>query len=381
MPKVLPDSERYSRKNKYHRKILRKCLYSPSSQVCRRHVFHTDIEKLKIRRGKKVREYTPSNRGMTKDDLIVNKSGRVVSRNKSLVATKKYMQKNNKFRFAIENCFPERDFIENNNIPSTPVSTTTSKIPNTPPVKNKATLPDSPKNNSNSPKPNPKKQTPTRKKKPIVTFQSPEPVTTLAAWLKDNEKVVVQVPQDGNCLFHAVAGALKLKSVGLSDAQRERYKASEIRKAAVEYLEKSPDAKEHFENFFATETFDAYCKRMKKSGEYGDQITLIAIACAFDLIIKVVVNSNPIEIYENYCYNQSSNNYIIELKLTQMQDDHIDGSGHYDYIIDKSLSTYKNARENALANNLLEFPFDNKVYTRSSNDKTTFSLKKPAKPS
>jgi hypothetical protein len=213
----------------------------------------------------------------------------------------------------------------------------------------------------------------------IPITQSVEVATTLKEYLTQENKVVIEIPGDGNCLFHAISEAFERKTVGMDKSRRLTGK--KIRKSIIANIEQNANARDFFQTFLTGETFVAYCKRMKKSGEYGDQIALIAIACTFDLKITVLVDNDPLESYDHVCFEtEDGEKFPIVLKYTPFESNNVNGSGHYDLILDRKLVSYKFARENALANHLLEFPFNNKMYKRSSNKTVTFLGKEPAKP-
>ena len=74
--------KRSSYASKYHRRMLRKCLHSPSSQLCRRHVFNSN-SKIFVGRGKKRKSISPHHEGLTKEGLRMNTKGRIVSLKRS----------------------------------------------------------------------------------------------------------------------------------------------------------------------------------------------------------------------------------------------------------------------------------------------------------
>jgi hypothetical protein len=345
------------------------------------------MEKVRIRRGEEVRTYTPSNRGMTKEKLKLNKSGRVVSEKKSEVASAKYNEDGNKFKFAIENCFPEQELIHNA-APLTPVNIPTPMTPRTPPPKDTVQYQVGRKTvNKKNTKSKDGPRKPTERIDPKTNSTSPqfpreqsiEVPIPFKEWLTQEKKVVVPIAGDGNCMFTAVAEALKSKTVGL----KKNLTGKIIRQQSIANMKEDNGLQKFVKQFLADgETFTKYCTRMKKDGEYGDQIALIAIACMFDISIAVFIDNqnDPFDKFVNNCKKTPDGVFLpsIELLFTPFDSDNVNGSGHYELILDQKLEKYKKARENALDNNLLEFPFKNMRYERPNVETRTFKQKEPA---
>jgi hypothetical protein len=76
--------------SKHSRKMLKKCLTSPSSYTCRKHVYYSKGIKVKGRDGKLKQ---PKNGTMTRKTLTRNKHGRIVSKRKSRQSSKTYYLK------------------------------------------------------------------------------------------------------------------------------------------------------------------------------------------------------------------------------------------------------------------------------------------------
>ncbi|CAN7120827.1 unnamed protein product [Brassica rapa subsp. narinosa] len=92
----------------------------------------------------------------------------------------------------------------------------------------------------------------------------------------------VRVPGDGNCQFRALADQL------YKTADRHKH----VRKQIVKQLKASPDS---YEGYVPME-FSDYLKKMSRSGEWGDHVTLQAAADAYR--VKIVVLTS----FKNTCY-------------------------------------------------------------------------------
>ncbi|CAN6846650.1 unnamed protein product [Brassica oleracea] len=92
----------------------------------------------------------------------------------------------------------------------------------------------------------------------------------------------VRVPGDGNCQFRALADQL------YKTPDRHKH----VRKQIVKQLKASPDS---YEGYVPME-FSDYLKKMSRSGEWGDHVTLQAAADAYR--VKIVVLTS----FKNTCY-------------------------------------------------------------------------------
>lgn len=86
------------------------------------------------------------------------------------------------------------------------------------------------------------------------------------------------MPADGNCMFHAVADQLR------HQRHCDACDASTLRARAVAHMRKNPDV---FADF-VLEDFPSYLRRMSRSGTWGDNAVLFAIACMLDVEVHVV---------------------------------------------------------------------------------------------
>jgi len=101
-------------------------------------------------------------------------------------------------------------------------------------------------------------------------------MTTLKQQLKKLKLEEVYVPGDGNCQFHSISYVLKAFNI------QKSYK--KLRKKAINYIK---DNKKYYEQFIYDISFKQYIKNLK-NGEYGDNLTLDAMANIYDLRIKVL---------------------------------------------------------------------------------------------
>jgi len=112
----------------------------------------------------------------------------------------------------------------------------------------------------------------------------------------------VEVPRDGNCQFHSVSQSLmESPQVGhLSNMGQETLDHVVVRQQAVAWLREHPDFRLNAEDpdtslclYLDTDpSWEAYCGRMSRTGQYGDHLTLIAIAEVFSCCV-VVMTSQP----------------------------------------------------------------------------------------
>ncbi|KAH3700833.1 hypothetical protein DPMN_075814 [Dreissena polymorpha] len=90
---------------------------------------------------------------------------------------------------------------------------------------------------------------------------------------QDDNLIVEDVRNDGNCLFAAVVDQLRTQG----NAEHDIYS---LRKASVEYLRTHPYASDgtRLDAFLVDETLEHYLLRMCRDGEWGDHMILNAIA-------------------------------------------------------------------------------------------------------
>jgi len=101
-------------------------------------------------------------------------------------------------------------------------------------------------------------------------------VKTVDQQLKNKCLKEIRVPGDGNCQFHSISHSLK--SFGISVSY------TELRHLAIQYIRKH---KNYYKDFIWDESFSQYIRNLK-NGEYGDNITLDALANHFDLCINIL---------------------------------------------------------------------------------------------
>lgn len=81
--------------SKLHKRTLKKCLTSPPSKTCRKHVFHSKGMKIKMRDGS---YRVPRNGTMTQKKLRKNKHRQYVSKKKSLQGIRQYNRRGSALR-------------------------------------------------------------------------------------------------------------------------------------------------------------------------------------------------------------------------------------------------------------------------------------------
>ncbi|KAG2378493.1 hypothetical protein C9374_008132 [Naegleria lovaniensis] len=106
-----------------------------------------------------------------------------------------------------------------------------------------------------------------------------------------------KVTGDGNCQFRSVSDQLY--------GDQNQYQ--KIRIGCVEYMMNNPDM---FAPFVCDESFEDYCKNMKKDTEWGDNLTLQAISVAFNVNIRVHQLAKPSFDIVNY---NDPNSKLIQL--------------------------------------------------------------------
>lgn len=85
----------FKKGSKRHLRSLKKCVTSPSSKLCRKHVYHSKGIKIKTRSGSFV---VPKSGSMTRSKLRKNRHGRYVSKKKSIQGMQQYQRKGSKLR-------------------------------------------------------------------------------------------------------------------------------------------------------------------------------------------------------------------------------------------------------------------------------------------
>ncbi|KAI0475038.1 hypothetical protein GGR56DRAFT_492880 [Xylariaceae sp. FL0804] len=92
--------------------------------------------------------------------------------------------------------------------------------------------------------------------------------------------VLRRMPGDGDCLFHAVAGALLN-----FPAHGDVYWGEQLRQMTVDHIQAHPDA---YRGWMAEQRLEEYCERMRRSGVWGGDIELRALARILGIVITVV---------------------------------------------------------------------------------------------
>ena len=135
------------------------------------------------------------------------------------------------------------------------------------------------------------------------------PSPTLQQLTAAKQLSIVEVPGDGNCLFHAVNHHLQKEKICSGDTQMLRLKT-------VDYMETHPthngDTSTHFKIFITIETsvtscsnhimcenanssdisWAMYLQKLRK-GEWGDHLVIQALADMFDLAFSIVSTLTP----------------------------------------------------------------------------------------
>lgn len=112
--------------------------------------------------------------------------------------------------------------------------------------------------------------------------------------LKNKGLRIKDVPGDGNCQFYSISDQL------YGDITH----AAEIRSAAAEWLRSNPDKEVNgvpLSCFVYDVTWEDFCENVSRNGIWGDHMTLIAVANAFNLRI-VVISSVKGDNYMNEIY-------------------------------------------------------------------------------
>jgi len=106
-----------------------------------------------------------------------------------------------------------------------------------------------------------------------------------------------EIPGDGNCQMYSVSDQL------CGNLKHSKF----IRRTLVNWLRKSSEISLSngccLKDFVHDQTWEAYCQKMLRDGEWGDHLTLIAAAEVFKAVI-VIVSSIP------------GDNYLIEITPT-----------------------------------------------------------------
>lgn len=103
----------------------------------------------------------------------------------------------------------------------------------------------------------------------------------LSTQLKKLKRKEIHVPGDGNCQFHTIVYSLKKYNI--------QFTHTTLRHLAICYIKYNKD---FYKDFIWDMSLRQYIKNLKH-GEYGDHITLDALADIFDLRIKVLYDRKP----------------------------------------------------------------------------------------
>merc|ERR1712070_101882 len=118
-----------------------------------------------------------------------------------------------------------------------------------------------------------------------------EEASRLASKASELSLMEVEVPRDGNCQFHCLAQAVSHASGRSLDHVQVRQEAISWLRGHESYC-LSADDKDTQLGFYldADPSWEAYCDRMSREGQYGDHLTLIAMAERFACCIVVVTS-------------------------------------------------------------------------------------------
>ncbi|XP_052252884.1 uncharacterized protein LOC127859479 isoform X1 [Dreissena polymorpha] len=107
----------------------------------------------------------------------------------------------------------------------------------------------------------------------ISSLDAVKALRRLQSMFKDDNVIVQDVRNDGNCLFAAVVDQLRTQG----NAEHDIYS---LRVASVEYLRTHPFSEDgtRLDVFLVDETWEEYLMRMCRDGEWGDHMILNAIA-------------------------------------------------------------------------------------------------------
>ena len=107
---------------------------------------------------------------------------------------------------------------------------------------------------------------------------------SISSQLKSAKLIKVKIPGDGNCQFNALSYVIKNSSI---PTKSQNIDHRSLRKLAVNQISKN---RSHYRNFIWDQSFDQYIGDMGKQREYGDELTLQAIAKYFKLVVVVLRN-------------------------------------------------------------------------------------------
>ena len=159
-------------------------------------------------------------------------------------------------------------------------------------------------------------------------------------WLRQTQFKLFEIGEDGNCLFRSISHQL----YGTQECHRI------IRKRCCDYLELE---KEYFERYVANVegnlTFSHYIRLMRKDGEWGGNMELIALTELYRRTIKVY-HSGP---QPDHVFG---NTYSIDEKEEPIHL-HYRGRNHYESLLTENASEYFEANEAGLieGNNLSQY--------------------------
>ncbi|KAL3887952.1 hypothetical protein ACJMK2_000337 [Sinanodonta woodiana] len=97
-----------------------------------------------------------------------------------------------------------------------------------------------------------------------------------------------ETPADGNCFFEAVSNQLRRLTVQKSPQELRQEVVAFMRDNRVIQVSKGTL---HLESFIYNESFDVYCSRMARDGEWADHVVVVAMARMLQIDIIIVTSS------------------------------------------------------------------------------------------
>ncbi|KAL3887766.1 hypothetical protein ACJMK2_000159 [Sinanodonta woodiana] len=99
-----------------------------------------------------------------------------------------------------------------------------------------------------------------------------------------------ETPADGNCFFEAVSSQLRrLNCVVKKSPQELRQEVAAFMR--TNRVIQASEVIVHLDSFIYNESFDAYCSRMARDGEWADHVVVVAMARMLQIDIMIVTSS------------------------------------------------------------------------------------------
>lgn len=99
---------------------------------------------------------------------------------------------------------------------------------------------------------------------------------------KKDTSIIIDVPEDGNCFFHAVAYALKKQAI--TDISHET-----LRSQAIDYLKENSAAMQNY--FPRGESPEKYLQQMTTLGTYAEGVIIEAVAVIMNVQLNIINNA------------------------------------------------------------------------------------------